>query len=71
MTPNDGAVIKEPHIQEEVGTFLLNAGDEWLEDDGEEERSEGVTLLGTGRAEQVVAAEEEMRGCTISELYPG
>ena len=29
MTPNDGAV-KKPYIQEEVGTFLLNAVDEWL-----------------------------------------
>ena len=46
--PNDGAVVEEEGEEAKVGAVLLDANEKGLEDEGEEERGKGISLLGAG-----------------------
>jgi hypothetical protein len=64
------SVVKIPDIQEEVGTLLLNALNQRLQDKGEEEGGKRVPLMNAKAAEEMGLVEEEMGVGAVAFLDP-
>ena len=68
---DESAVVQNPAVEKEVWANLCETTDEGLEDEGEEENGEGVSLLRAGGTFKAMVAKEKVRGVAVAKLDPG